>query len=82
MNMAKPTSTLDVEVLLSEAVGGIRRLERLVEVYKEKGKPNALVKPKGRLKPEDWNRLNKAVQRMGGQWKQKEALWIIPLERK
>jgi hypothetical protein len=80
--MAKPTSTLDVEVLLSDAVGGIRHLEKLVEVYEEKGKPNALVKPKGKLRLEDWNRLNKAVQRMGGQWKQKEALWIIPLERK
>ena len=71
----KPTSTLDVEVTLSSAVGGVKTLEKYVEVFQEKRKkPNALVKPKGFIPNITWQLINKAVHKLNGKWSSREQL--------
>jgi len=76
-----PTSSLDVEVLLSELVGGIKTLKSAVEIYKEKNKPTCLVKPKHRLRSTLWNQINNQVREWGGLWRRAQQMWDIPLER-
>jgi len=75
----KPTSSLDVEVLLSEALG-TTKIDSYVDIYKEKRKPVALVKPKKRLRGTMWSQINSKVKEWGGTWRRREQLWDVPLE--
>jgi hypothetical protein len=78
----KPTSTTDVEVILSGRLGDVRTVEKYVCVLQEKGGENAIVKAKGVLPYQTWLQINKAVREMGGSYKRRENLWLIPLNNK
>jgi methylmalonyl-CoA mutase cobalamin-binding subunit len=78
----KPTSTVDVEVILSSRLGDVRTVEKFVQVIQEKGGENAIVKAKGVLPYQTWLQINKAVREMGGSYKRRENLWLIPLNNK
>lgn len=80
-SMVKPTSTVDVEVILSEKVGGVKNLQKLVEIKQEKGGENAIVMPKSYLRYDSWLKINRAVYQMGGTYKRKENLWLVPLNK-
>jgi hypothetical protein len=80
--MSRPTSAVDVEVLLSAKVGGIRAVEKYVSVLQEKDGENAIVKAKGVLPYQTWRSINKAVREMGGSYKRHENLWLVPLNKK
>lgn len=81
--MGKPTSVLDCEVLLAEVLGGVKYVERYVEVYKEKGKPNVIIRPKGGYIPNTaWKLIQRRVKKMGGSWKRFERIWVVPLVEK
>jgi len=75
----KPQTSTDVEVLLSEALA-TTKIDSYVDIYKEKGKPFALVKPKRRLSRTIWMEINSKAREWGGGWKIKEQLWRVPLE--
>jgi len=78
--MFKPTSEIDVECLLSEALGGVKYVKRYLEIYKEKGKPNVIIRPRGGYIPNiPWKLVQRRVREMGGSWKRYERLWLIPL---
>jgi len=78
-----PTTSLDVEVLLSEVFrGGAKKLTGYVEIYKEKDKPNCLVKVQKRMPRFLWQQINKQVRELGGKWSRKEELWIVPLQKR
>jgi len=77
----KATSTLDVEVLLSEAVGDVKTLTRYVEIFREKNKHNALVHPKKFIPTIIWHQIHKKVKALGGSWKSKERMWVVPLAK-
>ena len=78
----KPTSTVDVEVILSSRLGDVRTVEKFVQIIQEKGGENAIVKAKGVLPYQTWLQINKAVREMGGSYKRRENLWLVPLNRK
>jgi hypothetical protein len=80
--MSKPTSTVDIEVLLSAKLGDVRTVEKHVQIIQEKGGENAIVKANGILPYQTWHLINKAVREMGGTYKRGENLWIVPLNRK
>jgi hypothetical protein len=78
----KPTSTVDVEVLLSAKLGDVRTVEKHVQIIQEKGGENGIVKAKGVLPYQTWHLISKAVREMGGTYKRREGLWLIPLNKK
>jgi hypothetical protein len=80
--MSKPTSVVDIEVILSSRLGDVRTVEKYVSVIQEKGGENAIVKAKGVLPYQTWLQINKAVREMGGSYKRRENLWLVPLNRK
>jgi hypothetical protein len=80
--MSKPTSTVDIEVLLSAKLGDVRTVEKYVSVIQEKDGENAIVKAKGPVPYQTWRSINKVVREMGGSYKRRENLWLIPLNNK
>lgn len=76
------TSSLDVEVVLSAKLGGVKTLQKYVEVKEEKGGENAIVKAKGALPYTTWLQINRAIREIGGVYKRRENLWIVSLKRK
>lgn len=80
--MNKATSVVDVEVILSAKVGDVKTLVKHVEVKQEKGGENAIVQLKGVLPYHVWLQINKAVREMGGSYKRRENLWLVPLQKK
>ena len=74
----KPTTSTDVEVLLSEALG-TTKLDSYVDIYKEKGKPVVLIKPKRRLRSTVWNQIDKKIREWNGTWRRSQQLWDVPL---
>lgn len=81
MSKTKPTSTLDVTTLLSEVVGGDKKLSCYMKIYKEKGKTTALVKPKKFIPHTIWLQIHKQIKQWGGIWRSKQRLWETPLEK-
>jgi hypothetical protein len=75
-------STVDVEVILSSRLGDVRTVEKYVSVLQEKGGENAIVQAKGVLPYQVWLSINKAVHEMGGTYKRRENLWLVPLNKK
>ena len=75
----KPVTTTDVEVLLSEALG-TTKIDSYVDIYKEKGKPVALVKPKRRIPRTIWSQINKKIHEWNGTWRRSQQLWDVPLD--
>jgi hypothetical protein len=80
--MSRPTSVVDIEVILSSRLGDVRTVEKYVSIIQEKGGENAIVKAKGVLPYQTWLQINKAVREMGGSYKRRENLWLIPLNNK
>jgi len=74
----KPTSDVDVEVLLSEVVGGAKKLTSLVEIFEEEG--NCVVKPKQRIARMVWVQINNKVREWSGKWDRKMQAWTVPLK--
>lgn len=75
----KPTTSMDVEVLLSEALD-TTKIDSYLDIYKEKGKPVALVKPKKRLARTVWMQIHSKVHEWDGKWRRAQQLWDVPLE--
>jgi len=83
MKKLKATSVLDCEVLLAEVLGGAKYVERYLEIYKEKAKPYAIIRPKGGYIPNiPWKQVQRRVREMGGSWKRFERIWVVPLVEK
>jgi hypothetical protein len=80
--MSRPTSVVDVEVILSSRLGDVRTVEKDVQIFEEKGGENAIVKAKGVLPYQTWHLISKAVREMGGTYKRREGLWLVPLNRR
>ena len=78
----KPTSSLDVECLLSEVVGGAKKLTSYVDITKEKGRPNCFVKPRRFIPHTAWLLIHKKVKEWSGKWSSKNRWWEVPLEAK
>ncbi len=78
----KPQTTTDVEVLLSEVIGGAKKLTSLVDIYKEKGKRCCLVKPRKYLSHMVWCQIHKKIKEWGGKWRRAQQLWDIPLNER
>ena len=78
--MEKLTSDVDVEVLLSDVVGGPKKLASLVEISQEEG--NCLIKPKRRVPGGVWTEINRKVKEWNGVWSRKERSWIVLLDEK
>jgi len=79
----KPQTILDCEVILSEALGDAKQVERYLEIYKEKGRPTAIIKPKLRYTPNTiWKLIHKKVREMDGHWRRVEGIWTVPLVEK
>jgi hypothetical protein len=74
----KPTSTVDVEVILTARLGGTA----VKYVTVQEDGENAVVKAKGVLPYTVWLSINKAAREMGGTYKRRENLWLIPLNKK
>lgn len=72
-----PSTISDVETALLKVVSAQQLLN--LKFFQEKGKANALVvvtKPVSRI---IWVRINRKVRDLGGKWKKRERLWIVPL---
>lgn len=78
--MEKLTSDVDVEVLLSDVVGGPKKLASLVEISQEED--NCLIKPKRRVPGGVWTEINRKVKEWNGVWNSKERSWIVLLDEK
>lgn len=75
----KPTTSTDVEVLLSEALN-TTKLDSYVDIFKEKGKPTVLVKPKRRIPRSIWSQINTKIHEWNGTWRRSQQLWEVFLE--
>lgn len=76
----KLTSEVDVEVLLSDVVGGARKLASLVEIFEEQG--SCHIKPKRCVPGGVWTEINRKVKEWNGVWSRKERSWIVLLDEK
>jgi len=74
-----PQTSTDVEVLLSNVVGDAKTLMRVVDIFKEKDKPNALVQCRRRMRRIIWQKINNQVKEWGGRWLPSQRLWEVPL---
>ena len=75
----KATSTVDVTASLLNSNVAIKEY---IKVYKERNKCNCLIKPQGIIPTHIWIQIKMEVKKMGGKWKKKERIWIVPLERR
>ncbi len=78
--LAKPASAKDVETLLCEKLGSLV-VETYIKVYHERNGVNVIVKPKVDLPYWIWLLIHRTVRKMGGSYKRRERLWLVPLDR-
>jgi len=75
----KPADSLAVKLALSEVLGDIKKVSDYVEVYKEKDKKTALIKPHKWMPVLVWRLIQNKVKELGGHWSKKQRLWEVPL---